>query len=65
MQTALDSFIDYKADTLMQCGNYSIDIPKLQEGEQWQFHWLPLSLLLIFAREFSDRFLFYFTVVPL
>jgi DMSO reductase iron-sulfur subunit len=22
----------------MQCGNYSIDIPKLQEGEQYRFH---------------------------
>lgn len=38
MQTPLESFINYKADTLMQCGNYSIDIPKLQEGEQYRFH---------------------------
>jgi len=38
MQTPLESFIDYKADTGMQCGNYSIDIPKLQEGEQYRFH---------------------------
>ncbi len=38
MQTPLESFIDYKTDTGMQCGNYSIDIPKLQEGEQYRFH---------------------------
>ncbi|EDZ61224.1 molybdopterin oxidoreductase, iron sulfur subunit [Sulfurimonas gotlandica GD1] len=38
MQTPLESFIDYKADTGMQCGNYSINIPKLQEGEQYRFH---------------------------
>ncbi len=38
MQTPLEGFIDYKADTGMQCGNYSIDIPKLQEGEQYRFH---------------------------
>ncbi len=38
MQTPLESFIDHKADTGMQCGNYSIDIPKLQKGEQYRFH---------------------------
>ena len=41
MQTPLESFIDHKADTGMQCGNYSIDIPKpseLKEGEQYRFH---------------------------
>ncbi len=41
MQTPLESFIDHKADTGMQCGNYSIDIAKpseLQEGEQYRFH---------------------------
>ena len=38
MQTPLESFIDHKAETGMQCGNYSIDIPKLQEGEQYRFH---------------------------
>ncbi len=38
MQTPLENFIDYKADTGMQCGNYSIDIPPLQEGEQYRFH---------------------------
>lgn len=38
MQTPLESFIDYKANTGMQCGNYSIDIPKLQQEEQYRFH---------------------------
>lgn len=38
MQTPLESFIDYKANTGMQCGNYSIDIPKPKEGEQYRFH---------------------------
>lgn len=38
MQTPLESFIDYKADTGMQCGNYSIDIAKPKEGEQYRFH---------------------------
>lgn len=38
MQTPLENFINYKADTGMQCGNYSIDIPKLKEGEQYRFH---------------------------
>ena len=38
MQTPLESFIDYKADTGAQCGNYSINVPKLQEGEQYRFH---------------------------
>jgi len=38
MQTPLENFMDCKADTSMQCGNYSIDIPKLQEGEQYRFH---------------------------
>jgi DMSO reductase iron-sulfur subunit len=37
-QTPLESFIDYKADTGMQCGNYQIDIPKLKEGQQYRFH---------------------------
>ncbi|HIP15478.1 MAG TPA: 4Fe-4S dicluster domain-containing protein, partial [Sulfurimonas autotrophica] len=36
--TPLESFIDYKADTGMQCGNYHIDIPELKEGEQYRFH---------------------------
>jgi len=36
--TPLESFIDYKADTGMQCGNYQIDIPKLKAGEQYRFH---------------------------
>ena len=38
LDTPLESFINYKTDTGMQCGNYSIDIPKLQEGEQYRFH---------------------------
>jgi len=38
MQTPLESFIDHKADTGMQCGSYSIDIPPLKEGEQYRFH---------------------------
>jgi len=38
MQTPLESFINYKAETGMQCGSYSIDIPKLKPGEQYRFH---------------------------
>ncbi|RUM62737.1 MAG: molybdopterin oxidoreductase [Sulfurimonas sp.] len=38
MQTPLESFIDHKADTGMQCGSYGIDIPALKEGEQYRFH---------------------------
>ncbi len=36
--TPLDSFIHHKAQTDMQCGNYSIDISELQDGEQYRFH---------------------------
>ena len=36
--TPIKSFINHKADTGMQCGNYSIDIPELKEGEQYRFH---------------------------
>ncbi len=36
--TPLESFIGYKADTGMQCGNYSIDVPPLAQGEQYRFH---------------------------
>ena len=36
--TPLESFINHKADTGMQCGNYSIDLPELQEGENYRFH---------------------------
>ncbi|WP_234697102.1 DmsC/YnfH family molybdoenzyme membrane anchor subunit [Nitrosophilus alvini] len=36
--SAVESFIDYKAATGMQCGNYSIDLPELKEGEQYRFH---------------------------
>lgn len=38
MNTPLDSFINHKAETGMQCGNYSIDLPKLEEGQQYRFH---------------------------
>ena len=38
MQTPLENFIEHKAQTGMQCGNYSIEVPKLQEGEQYRFH---------------------------
>ncbi len=38
MQTPLESFIDHKAKTNMQCGSYSMDIPPLKEGEQYRFH---------------------------
>jgi DMSO reductase iron-sulfur subunit len=36
--TPIDSFINHKAQTGMQCGNYSIDIPELKDGEQYRFH---------------------------
>ncbi len=36
--TPLMSFINHKAQTGMQCGNYSIDVPELKEGEQYRFH---------------------------
>ncbi|MGD9969399.1 MAG: DmsC/YnfH family molybdoenzyme membrane anchor subunit [Sulfuricurvum sp.] len=36
--TPLESFIGYKAETGMQCGNYTIDIPKPGPGEQYRFH---------------------------
>ena len=38
MQTPLESFIDHKAQTGMQCGSYSIDVPPLEEGQQYRFH---------------------------
>lgn len=38
MQTPLENFIEYKAQTGMQCGNYSLDIPALKQGEQYRFH---------------------------
>ena len=37
-QTPLKSFIEHKVETGMQCGNYSIDIPKPKVGEQYRFH---------------------------
>ncbi|MCP4971212.1 MAG: dimethyl sulfoxide reductase anchor subunit [Arcobacter sp.] len=36
--TPLESFINKKAQTDMQCGNYSIDIEKPKKGEQYRFH---------------------------
>ncbi len=36
--SAVESFINYKAKTGMQCGNYSIELPKLKPGEQYRFH---------------------------
>ncbi len=36
--TPLESFINHKNETGMQCGNYSIDLPELKEGEQYRFH---------------------------
>ena len=36
--TPLEDFINYKADTGMQCGNYSIDLPELQDDENYRFH---------------------------
>ncbi|MEA1916148.1 MAG: DmsC/YnfH family molybdoenzyme membrane anchor subunit [Campylobacterota bacterium] len=38
MTTPLESFIDHKAQTGMQCGNYSIELPELKDGEQYRFH---------------------------
>ena len=34
----IESFLNHKAQTGMQCGNYSIDIPELKPGEQYRFH---------------------------
>ena len=36
--TPIDSFLNHKADTGMQCGNYTIDIPELKPGQQYRFH---------------------------
>ncbi len=36
--TPLADFINHKTNTGMQCGNYSIDLPELKEGEQYRFH---------------------------
>ena len=38
MQTLLENLLNHKADTGMQCGNYSLDMPPLKEGEQYRFH---------------------------
>ena len=37
-KSAIDSFLEHKAQTGMQCGNYSIDIPEPKPGEQYRFH---------------------------
>jgi len=37
-ETPLESFLNHKSQTGMQCGNYNIDIPKPKEGEQYRFH---------------------------
>jgi len=36
--TPLADFLNHKTNTGMQCGNYSIDLPELNEGEQYRFH---------------------------
>ena len=36
--TPLENFIEHKTNTGMQCGNYSIDLPELGDGEQYRFH---------------------------
>ncbi len=36
--TPIDSFLNHKAQTGMQCGNYTIDIPELKPGQQYRFH---------------------------
>ncbi len=38
IQSPIDSFLNHKADTGMQCGNYTIDIPELGPGQQYRFH---------------------------
>ncbi|MCF6340185.1 MAG: dimethyl sulfoxide reductase anchor subunit [Sulfurimonas sp.] len=38
MKPPIENFVNYDADTGMQCGNYSIDIPELKDGEQYRFH---------------------------
>lgn len=36
--TPLADFINHKTNAGMQCGNYSIDLPDLKDGEQYRFH---------------------------
>ncbi len=36
--TPLEDFINHKTNIGMQCGNYSIDLPELNDGEQYRFH---------------------------
>ncbi len=38
ISTPIDSFLDHKAQTGSQCGNYSIEIPELKPGQQYRFH---------------------------
>ena len=38
LDTPIDSFLNHKAQTGMQCGNYTIDIPELKPGQQYRFH---------------------------
>ncbi len=38
MSSAVESFINYKAKTDMQCGSYTIDLPPLGENQQYRFH---------------------------
>jgi len=44
-KTPIDSFIDYKDRTGMQCGNYHIEVPKLKDGEQYRFHFDATSCI--------------------
>lgn len=37
-KTPLENFIEHKSNSNMQCGNYSIDVPKPKYGEQYRFH---------------------------
>ncbi|MDQ7085824.1 MAG: DmsC/YnfH family molybdoenzyme membrane anchor subunit [Sulfurovum sp.] len=37
-ETPLEDFLSHKTNTGMQCGNYSIDLPELNKGEQYRFH---------------------------
>ncbi len=36
--TPMESFINHKNATGMQCGNYTIDLPELKPGQQYRFH---------------------------
>ncbi|NOQ30986.1 MAG: molybdopterin oxidoreductase [Helicobacteraceae bacterium] len=45
MKTPLESFIDFKAETDKQCGNYSIELPVLQDNEQYRFHFDAIACI--------------------